>query len=165
MLPLEPQRRVWSSTRPVESMHPPWPRYKKIYADASCAPSSLGVCWTAVRPKKCWPTNTVGSQWTQGYASKRTTALRWSGCCATARGRFDKYLGVARLVKDFPPRREASEQGDLLLGLSMRLRREGASAELHLGEAAKFYTTGQLDGTSRPWAGASGVRVKACGAT
>jgi DNA polymerase-3 subunit alpha len=69
-----------------------------------------------------------------------------------ARCRFGKYLrvavngkapDVARLVKDFPPRREASEQGNLLLGLSVRLslRREGASAELHLGEAAKFYPT------------------------
>ena len=69
-----------------------------------------------------------------------------------ARCRFGKYLrvavngkapDVARLVKDFPPRREASEQGDLVLGLSVRLslRREGASAELHLGEAAKFYPT------------------------
>jgi DNA polymerase-3 subunit alpha len=69
-----------------------------------------------------------------------------------ARCRFGKYLrvavngkapDVARLVKDFPPRREAGEQGNLLLGLSVRLslRREGASAELHLGEAAKFYPT------------------------
>jgi DNA polymerase-3 subunit alpha len=67
-----------------------------------------------------------------------------------ARCRFGKYLrvavngtapDVARLVKDFPPRRQTGEQGDLLRGLSVRLslRREGVTAELQLGEAAKFY--------------------------
>jgi DNA polymerase-3 subunit alpha len=71
----------------------------------------------------------------------------------TARCKFGRYLRVAvdlekgqspdiaRLVKDFPPRREMSEQGELLRGLPVRLslRREGASAELHLGESAKFF--------------------------
>ncbi len=67
-----------------------------------------------------------------------------------ARCRFGKYLrvavngsapDVARLVKDFPPRRQSSDQGDQVRGLSVRLslRRQGASAELQLGEAAKFY--------------------------
>ena len=48
---------------------------------------------------------------------------------------------VARLVKDFPPRRHSSEQGEQVRGLSVRLslNRQGASAELQLGEAAKFY--------------------------
>jgi DNA polymerase-3 subunit alpha len=48
---------------------------------------------------------------------------------------------VARLVKDFPPRRQNSEQGEQVRGLSVRLslRRQGASAELQLGEAARFY--------------------------
>ena len=48
---------------------------------------------------------------------------------------------VARLVKDFPPRRQSSEQGEQVRGLSVRLslNRQGASAELQLGEAAKFY--------------------------
>jgi DNA polymerase-3 subunit alpha len=76
-----------------------------------------------------------------------------------ARCRFGKYLrvavngkapDVARLVREFPARREMSEQGELVRGLSVRLvvqrqladageDLQGASAELHLGEAAKFY--------------------------
>ena len=70
----------------------------------------------------------------------------------TARCKFGKYLRVAvngrapdisRLVRDFPPRREMSEQGELTRGLPVRLnlRRDGATAELHLGEAARFFPT------------------------
>ncbi|MBU0588688.1 MAG: DNA polymerase III subunit alpha [Gammaproteobacteria bacterium] len=73
---------------------------------------------------------------------------------AAARCRFGKFLRVAvngkapdihRLVADFPPRREVTEQGELLRGLGVRLsvhrqRDEGgASAELQLGEDAKFF--------------------------
>jgi DNA polymerase-3 subunit alpha len=69
---------------------------------------------------------------------------------ATARCRFGKYLKVAvngtapdiqRLVREFPPRREQTEQGDLLRGLGVRLlvQREEATAELQLGEQARFY--------------------------
>ncbi|MCM2253492.1 MAG: hypothetical protein NDJ19_14115, partial [Ramlibacter sp.] len=69
---------------------------------------------------------------------------------ATARCRFGKYLRVAvngkapdigRLVREFPPRREMSEQGELLRGLDVRLalRRDGAVAELQLGDAARFF--------------------------
>ncbi|MBK5205429.1 MAG: DNA polymerase III subunit alpha, partial [Polaromonas sp.] len=68
----------------------------------------------------------------------------------TARCKFGKYLwvavngtapDVARLVKDFPPRREMSEQGELSRGLPVRLslRRGAATAELQLGDAAKFF--------------------------
>ncbi len=75
---------------------------------------------------------------------------------AAARCRFGKYLRVAvngrapdiqRLVADFPPRREMTEQGELLRGLGVRLslRRQGpgvaAAAELQLGEDAKFFPT------------------------
>jgi DNA polymerase-3 subunit alpha len=80
-----------------------------------------------------------------------------------ARCRFGKFLrvavqgganakvpDVARLVREFPARREVSEQGELLRGLSVRLvvqrliadapdDLQGASAELHLSDAAKFY--------------------------
>ncbi|WP_036839904.1 DNA polymerase III subunit alpha [Polaromonas sp. CF318] len=74
----------------------------------------------------------------------------------TARCKFGKYLRVAvngsapdisRLVRDFPPRREMSDQGEISRGLPVRLslRRQnsagGATAELHLGEAAKFFPT------------------------
>ena len=70
----------------------------------------------------------------------------------TARCRFGKYLRVAvngvapdisRLVRDFPPRPEMSDQGEISRGLPVRLslRRPGATAELHLGEAAKFFPT------------------------
>ncbi len=69
---------------------------------------------------------------------------------ATARCRFGKYLKVAvngkapdvqRLVRDFPARREMTEQGELVRGLPVRLavRREAATAELQLGEEAKFF--------------------------
>lgn len=71
-----------------------------------------------------------------------------------ARCRFGKYLRVAvngrapdvqRLVAEHPPKREMTEQGELLRGLGVRLslRRQGpelgAAAELQLGEDAKFY--------------------------
>ena len=69
---------------------------------------------------------------------------------ATARCRFGKYLKVAvngaapdiqRIVRDFPPKREVSDAGELLRGLNVRLvlEREAATAELQLGEQAKFY--------------------------
>ncbi|MEY2801932.1 MAG: polymerase subunit alpha, partial [Pseudomonadota bacterium] len=69
---------------------------------------------------------------------------------ATARCRFGKYLRVAvngrapdihRLVRDFPPQRVYSEQGELVRGLPVRLavRRDQATAELQLGEEARFF--------------------------
>ncbi len=69
---------------------------------------------------------------------------------AAARCRFGKFLRVAvngkapdihALVRDFPPLREVSEEGELLRGLPVRLSvlREQVSAELHLGEQAKFF--------------------------
>ncbi|CAN5628832.1 DNA polymerase III subunit alpha [soil metagenome] len=71
---------------------------------------------------------------------------------ATARCRFGKFLRVAvngkapdiaRLVKDFPPRVEVSEVGELHTGLTVRLAmaRNGAQVELQLGERAKFFPT------------------------
>jgi len=71
---------------------------------------------------------------------------------ATARCRFGKYLKVAvngtvpdiqRLVREFPPKREVTEQGELVRGLPVRLEvlREEARAELQLGEQAKFFPT------------------------
>ncbi|HYF18271.1 MAG TPA: DNA polymerase III subunit alpha, partial [Ramlibacter sp.] len=71
---------------------------------------------------------------------------------ATARCRFGKFLRVAvngkapdvqRLVKEFPARREMTEQGDVVRGLPIRLsvRRDTAVAELQLGEDARFYPT------------------------
>ncbi|MDR6855420.1 DNA polymerase III subunit alpha [Variovorax guangxiensis] len=71
---------------------------------------------------------------------------------ATARCRFGKFLRVAvngkapdiaRLVREFPPRTEQSEHGELLQGLAVRLSmaRGGAQVELQLGERAKFFPT------------------------
>ena len=71
---------------------------------------------------------------------------------AAARCRFGKFLRVAvngkapdiaRLVKDFPPRVEVSEVGELRTGLPVRLSlaRNGAQVELQLGEQAKFFPT------------------------
>ena len=67
-----------------------------------------------------------------------------------ARCRFGKYLrltvngsapDIARVLREHPARVEASEQGELVRGLGVRVQvlREGASAELHLGEAARFF--------------------------
>jgi DNA polymerase-3 subunit alpha len=71
---------------------------------------------------------------------------------ATARCRFGKFLRVAvngkapdiaRMVREFPPRTEQSEHGELLQGLGVRLAmaRNGAQVELQLGERAKFFPT------------------------
>ncbi|GAA6140709.1 DNA polymerase III subunit alpha [Hydrogenophaga sp. 5NK40-0174] len=68
----------------------------------------------------------------------------------TARCRFGKYLRVAvngsapdidDLVHSFPPKRELSEQGELLRGLPVRLalERAGAQCELQLDDRALFY--------------------------
>jgi DNA polymerase III subunit alpha len=72
----------------------------------------------------------------------------------SARCRFGKFLRVAvngrapeiaKLVKAFPPQREMSDQGELLRALPVRLKLErkvdnvAASAELLLGEQAKFF--------------------------
>ncbi len=90
-----------------------------------------------------------------------------------ARCRFGKYLrvavnassvgkvpDVARITREFPARREVSEQGETVRGMSVRLVVQrmlasdsagntgdseagcgGATAELHLGEDARFYPT------------------------
>ncbi len=69
-----------------------------------------------------------------------------------ARCRFGKYLrvavngtvpDVARIVREHPARIEASEQGKLVRGLGVRLQvlREGANAEIELGDNAKFFPT------------------------
>jgi DNA polymerase III subunit alpha len=71
---------------------------------------------------------------------------------AGARCRFGKYLQVevngsvppvSEVLRDFPSRRVATDHGDLPQGLTVRLRlhREQASADLDLGEAARFYPT------------------------
>jgi len=69
---------------------------------------------------------------------------------ATARCRFGKFLRVAvngkapdiqRILREFPARRESTEHGDLLRGLPVRLalKREGAQAEIQLGDEARFF--------------------------
>ncbi len=77
---------------------------------------------------------------------------------ATARAKFGRYLKVAvngkapdleRMVREFPPKKEETEQGTLLRGLPVRYAvwREGgnelgglnASAEIELGERARFF--------------------------
>lgn len=72
----------------------------------------------------------------------------------TARCRFGRFLRVAvngktppvlELLKEFPPRRQSTEQGDLLQGLPVRLLLErknpvlGAQGELDLGEDSRFF--------------------------
>jgi DNA polymerase-3 subunit alpha len=69
---------------------------------------------------------------------------------ATARCRFGKFLRVAvngkapdiqRILREFPAKRETTEQGDLVRGLPVRLalKRDGAQAEIQLGEDARFF--------------------------
>jgi DNA polymerase III subunit alpha len=73
---------------------------------------------------------------------------------ATARCRFGKFLRVAvngrapdvrRLLREFPPKREMSEQGELVRGLAVRMQvlREAefgpVTAEITLDERAKFF--------------------------
>ena len=54
---------------------------------------------------------------------------------------------VARLLQEFPPRTEQTEQGELLRGLGIRLSVTrtgdcgGATAELQLGDAMRFFPT------------------------
>ena len=59
-----------------------------------------------------------------------------------------KAPDVARLLKEFPARREMTEQGELVRGLAVRLtvnrsvtggEMGGAVAELQLGESARVY--------------------------
>jgi DNA polymerase III subunit alpha len=69
---------------------------------------------------------------------------------AAARCRFGKYLRVevngsvppvAEVLRDFPSRRLRTEHGEAPQGLTVRLQlhRDRASAEVDLGEAARFY--------------------------
>jgi DNA polymerase-3 subunit alpha len=73
---------------------------------------------------------------------------------AAARARFGRYFQVAlggtldgdvrplaELLRTWPPRREATEQGDLVQGLPVRLsvRRPTACAELDLGDDGRFW--------------------------
>ncbi|WP_372657630.1 DNA polymerase III subunit alpha [Hydrogenophaga sp.] len=69
-----------------------------------------------------------------------------------ARCRFGKYLrvavngsnpAVAQLVREFPPKREITEQGELLRGLPVRLdlQRDGAQCLLQLDDRALFFPT------------------------
>ena len=72
----------------------------------------------------------------------------WS--LAAARCRFGKYLSVQvngkapdieRLLQDFPAQVQATEEGELVRGLPIRIHllREGVSAHIQLGEKARFY--------------------------
>jgi DNA polymerase-3 subunit alpha len=71
---------------------------------------------------------------------------------AAARCRFGKYLRVevngsippvAEVLRDFPSRRVATEQGELTQGLAVRLvlDRERARGELDLGDDGRFFPT------------------------
>jgi DNA polymerase-3 subunit alpha len=79
-----------------------------------------------------------------------------------ARCRFGKFLrvavssqrggkvpDVARMIKEYPVQREATEQGEVVRGLAVRLalacqgEAGAASAELQLGEPYKFFPTNE----------------------
>ena len=92
-----------------------------------------------------------------GQLRVRAQAL-WS--LPQARCRFGKYLrvevnghmpDVAELVREFPPQREPSDEGELVrgLGVQLHLTRGGAACDLQLDERAHFYPT---DEALRRWA-------------
>ena len=75
---------------------------------------------------------------------------------AAARARYGRYLAMAlagepakavpwlaEMVKTWPARRELSDEGELCLGLGLRLQiqRETVVAELELGDAGRFWPT------------------------
>ncbi|MDM0057109.1 DNA polymerase III subunit alpha [Variovorax fucosicus] len=85
-----------------------------------------------------------------GFEARFNVTQVWD--LAGARCRFGKFLRVAvngkapdiaRIARDFPPRIESSEHGELRQGLPVRLSlaRGGAQVELQLGEAARFFPT------------------------
>ncbi len=76
-----------------------------------------------------------------------------------ARCRFGKYLRVVvngtepdieRMVRDHPPQKVTTEEGEFLRALPVRLRllRERAQADIELGEAARFFPS---DGALASW--------------
>ncbi len=96
-----------------------------------------------------------------GFEARFQVSQVWD--LAAARCRFGKFLRVAvngsdpdiaRLLRDFPPRREASSEGELVQGLGVRLSllRDGAAAELQLGGDAVFYPS---DAALAGWARAA----------
>ncbi|MDI3380163.1 DNA polymerase III subunit alpha [Xenophilus aerolatus] len=83
-----------------------------------------------------------------GFEARFNVQQVWD--LAAARCRFGKFLRVAvngklpdiaRIVRDFPPRKETTEHGEVQQGLGVRLAmaRSGAQVELQLGEAARFF--------------------------
>ncbi|MBA3057620.1 MAG: DNA polymerase III subunit alpha [Gammaproteobacteria bacterium] len=98
-----------------------------------------------------------------------------------ARCRFGKFLrlvvstqpgqapDVARMARDYPPLREVTEQGELLRGMGVRLKLtcqgegegEGvrATAELQLGDSAKFYPSNAALAGWRVQAGAGKAEI------
>ena len=94
-----------------------------------------------------------------GFSARFVAQQVWN--LDQARCRFGKYLRVAvrldsqqrapdvsAMLREFPPEREISEQGELLRGLSVRLQvqrltqggeLDGAAADLHLDDKAKFF--------------------------
>ena len=50
-------------------------------------------------------------------------------------------IDIARMLRDHAAKVEHTEQGELVRGISLRLKllREGATAEIELGDNAKFF--------------------------
>jgi len=106
-----------------------------------------------------WVVLQVTAQPDRGGSGLRVRAQAvWS--LPQARCRFGKYLrvevnghmpDVAELVREFPPQREASDEGELVrgLGVQLHLQRDGAACDLQLDERARFYPT---DEALRRWA-------------
>ncbi len=87
-----------------------------------------------------------------------------------ARARFGRYLAVelngstppvAEVLRLWPARREANEQGELTQGLPIRLRlqRHDATAEIDLGDEARFWPCDEALGRWRSIAHGGAARV------
>jgi DNA polymerase-3 subunit alpha len=81
-----------------------------------------------------------------GLAGARARFGRWLALAPAPQRQpvaADAIPPLAELVKTWPARRETTDQGELVLGLALRLQisRPGAVAELDLGEAGRFWPT------------------------
>jgi len=61
-----------------------------------------------------------------------------------------KEPDIERMVRDHPPQKVTTDEGEFLRALPVRLRllRERAQAEIELGEAARFFPS---DGALASW--------------
>ena len=121
----------------------PWPSF-----GAACRNQVRAAAFSVHRPQAEWVG--VGMEACREHGGGLRLQVQQVWDLTQARCRFGKYLHVevngqapdiARLVREHPARVESTEQGELSRGLGVRLQvlREGAQAQLQLGDGARFY--------------------------